>query len=291
VIEPMEKSQQGKGPLLQWLYIAGIFGLGGVFASSLLDGRTTAAVLAVIAIAALFSGPAIGVCVAALAALLGAWLVAVLALFTAMSLWLRTLVVRMPRRQRPPALDALTSSLHAMPDDLLYAVRLRAGSAPLTTWHLVKAARLAKPRQWNELVGADPGAGAWDGPVFAPDERTGAVTMFFAEAVGLASEIAARQQRQVDPDVLAVAASAIPLSAAEQWSPNLERNTKRVLNVQLEDLVEALAAYAGTEAGRDIERRAQIGHWGRGLKIEDRAYLFGLRRTQLPALLRKGLSE
>jgi hypothetical protein len=264
-------------------YVVCIFALGGVSAWSLLSGRPEEAAIGVFCIAAVLARPLFGVMAAVLAALLGAWPVAVLTLLTALLARFRAFAARIPPRRLPPDRDALAAVLAAAPDDLLYATRIRAGSQSLSTWHLLAVARVADPGQWQELLGKDPGEGAWDGPVLDFGEQ-GTATMFFAEAVGLSAEIALRLGRPVDSNLLAVAATATPLSAADGWNSDPERTTDRVLGIALIDLIDAVTAFSETEAGRDIVRRAQLGEWGKRRRIDDRRVVFELAGTRLARL-------
>lgn len=264
-------------------YVVSVFALGGVSAWSLLSGRPAQAAIGVLCIAAVLARPLFGMMAAVLAALLGAWPVAALTLLTALLARFRALAARIPPRHLPPDRDALAAALAAAPDDPLYATRIRAGSQPLSTWHLLAVARVADPGQWQGLLGEDPGEQAWDGPVLDLGEE-GAATMFFAEAVGLSAELSLRLRRPVDSSLLAVAATAIPLSAADGWSSDLERTTDRILGISLFDLIEALATFSETEAGRDIARRAQLGEWGKRRMIDDREFVFELAGTRLSRL-------
>lgn len=273
------------------LYVLGIFALGGVAASSLLSGHFEAVALAVVCIAAVLARPSLGVFTAGVAALLGAWLIAALTLLTVLTMLSRALVARLPQRRQSPDPEALAAAVATVPADFIYAARVRAGAAALTTWHLVEAARTADASRWKALLGDDPGPDAWDGPVLDLGQGMGLVTEFFAEAAGLGAEIARRRQLPIDADLLAVAATVIPLSAAEQWFADPDERTEQALGVPLHELIEAMAAFAGTDAGRDLTRRVQIVGWGRFLSLSDRRQVFELKLTALPMTVRRLLSS
>jgi hypothetical protein len=264
------------------VYVVSVFALAGVSAAALLTGNGRDAAIGGACIAAVIVRPLAGFLAAAIAALLGAWTIAILALITALTVKARSLAARIPPRQRPPARDALVELLDEAPADLLYATRVAAASAPLSTWHIVSLAKLADSDRWAGLLGKDPGEGAWDGPLLELDKGRRA-TLFFAEAVGLGLEIARRRQRPLDANLLALAAAAIPLSSASEWNADIERSTDRVLGVALIELVETLSTFSATEAGRDVLRRAELARWGEDRRME-REFVFKVGAARLPRL-------
>lgn len=274
-----------KGPsgslLASRIYVVSVFALAGVSAAALLNGNGRDAAIGAACVAAVVVRPLVGFIAAAIAALLGAWPIAILALITALTLKARSLAARIPPRQRPPASDALGEVLDQAPADLIYAARVAAAGAPLSTWHLVSLAKIGDPGRWAGLLGKDPSEGAWDGPVLELGEgrRT---TLFFAEAVGFGLELSRR--RPLDASLLALAAVAIPLSSASEWNQDLERSTDRVLGVALIELVEGLTAFSETEAGRDVLRRAELARWGEARMME-REFVFEAAAARLPRLV------
>lgn len=266
-------------PLAGRAFVVCVFVLAGVAGWALLKGRAEEAAVGALCLAAVLVRPLAGTLAAGLAGLLGMWPICALTLLTAFLLRLRALAARIPSRRRPPVRDALADALAELPADALHSAKMRAGAAPLSTWHLVTLASLAEPSRWAGLLSKDPGEEAWDGPAVDLGAK-GTVTLFCAEAIGLGAELARRLQRSLQPDLLAVAAAAIPLSAAGEWNADLERTADRVLGIPLVDLIDALAAFSGTEAGRDIMRRAELDEWGRKLAIKDRrsAYEVGASR-------------
>lgn len=273
-----------------WWFLAWAGALASFSAWSVLDGRTGDGGLAAVCTLAILLRPAVGAFAAIVAAAFGAPLViAALAVGATLPLLRRTLVARLPRRRSPDP-SALAEAVAAIPGDLLYSARIRAGLQPLTTWHLVDAARRANPGLWEELLKEDPGAHVWDGPAVQLGERAGAVTLFFAEAAGLSAEISVRHERPVDPDLLGVAACSVPLSAAENWQHHLERTVGSVLGIPLVDLVESQVAFSRTTAGRDIARRARVGFWARRLGVDDREFIFQLGGGSLPRLVLRWLA-
>jgi hypothetical protein len=272
----------GGSRVASWVYVVSVFALAGVSAAALLNGDGRDAAIGAACVAAVMVRPLAGFLAAAIAALLGAWPIAVLALITAMTVKARSLAARIPPRQRPPARDALVEVLDEAPPDLLYAARVAAAGAPLSTWRLVSLAKLADSNRWAGLLGKDPGEGAWDGPLLELGKGRQA-TQFFAEAVGLGLEIARRRRRPLDANLLALAAIAIPLSSAGEWNADLERSTDRILGVALVELVEALSAFSATEAGRDVLRRAELARWGEARMME-REFVFEMGAARLPRL-------
>ena len=265
------------------IYVVSVFALAGVSAATLLSGDGRDAAIGAACVAAVVVRPLAGFIAAAIAALLGAWTIAILALITALSLKARSLAARIPPRQRPPARDALGDVLDEAPADLVYAARVAAASAPLSTWHLVSLAKLADPGRWAGLLGKDPGEGAWDGPLLEFGEGRRA-TQFFAEAVGFGMELSRRRQRPLDASLLALAAVAIPLSSASEWNEDLEGSTDRILGVALVELVAGLTAFSGTEAGRDVLRRAELARWGEARMME-REFVFEAAAARLPRMV------
>lgn len=277
----MSKRSEGSR-VASWIYIVCVFALAAVSAAALLNGRETDAAIGALCIVAVVIRPLAGLLAAAAAALLGAWLIAVLVLITALTVKVRSLAARIPPRRRPPAREALEKVLGEAPRDPINAVRVRAGATPLSTWHLVSLAQLADFSRWSGLLGKDPGERSWDGPLLELADG-GQVTQFFAEAVGLGLELSRRRQRPLDPDLLALAAIAIPLSAAGEWNSDLERATDRILGTALLELVDALSAFSATVAGRDVLGRAELDQW-RGQRMMERQFVFELGAARLPRL-------
>lgn len=229
-----------------------------------------------------------GFIAAPLAALLGAWEVAGLALATALAISISSLPGWIVPRRKPADAEALSACLAEAPDDLLYAARVLAAERPLSTWHLVTLAQRSDPKLWGSLLGSDPGEAGWDGPVL--ELGNGETTLFFAEAVGLGAEIARRRERRLDADLLALAACVTPLSVAEEWNEDLELTVERVFGASLFELVECQSAFAGTTAGRDLMRRVQVGHWAKRILADERELIYELDVMALPRLLRSAFS-
>jgi hypothetical protein len=280
----MTVENRGVGRWASWTYRVGVFGLAALAAWSVLEGRMGEAALAGLCIAAAIYQPLAVLVAAAVAALLGAWIAAALGLLVAIAHFSRTLAERLPRR-RPPTSDALAGALAELPEDPLYALRIRAAGEPLSTWQVVAAARAEKPGLWDPLLAKDPGPRAWDGPVLTPADRI-AVTQFFAEAAGLSAEIAERNRMENNLDVFALAACMIPLSAAESWLGELDDASERVLGASLIDLISCLSEFSKQPAGSDLFPRIQIATWVQRFGPLDREFVFDLGIGKIPQLLR-----
>ncbi len=265
------------------VYLACLMALAVLAVTATLRGNTGEAALGGLCLAVALAAPKGGLVTAPVAALLGGWTIAALALACALAVWLRALALHLPRR-RPADPAALAVCLEEAPSDLVYAARVLAAERPLSTWHLVALASRANPKLWRGTLGDDPGEEAWDGPVLKLGDA-GAVSVFLAEAVGLGAEIARRREHRIDPDLLALSACLIPLSAAEEWSRELDSAAERILGASLLDLIECQTAFARTPAGRDLTRRVQVGYWAHRFLLRDRKLIYEVELKTLPRLL------
>jgi hypothetical protein len=246
------------------------------------DGDARRAGLAVLAGAGLLAGRKRGLLAVLPAALFGEWLIVALGIAGSLVRLLHGTSYLLARRRADDRV-ALASALATLPPDLLYALKIRAGREPLKTWHLVDMASRANPRTWTSLLGDDPREGAFDGPVLDLGDGLRS-TLFAAEAAGLAAALAERFDRPVDPDVLALAACSVPLSAASEWVKDLEQAVEAVVGAPLIDVVECQSTFIATAAGRDVYRRAQVGYWARRLAIDDRQLVDAFRVHRLPVV-------
>lgn len=270
------------------VYLACLLALAALAVTATLGGDTGEAALAGLCLVVALAAPKGGLITSPVAALLGAWAIATLALACALAVWMRALALHLPRR-RPADPAALAACLEEAPSDLVYAARVLAGERPLSTWHLVALASRANSNLWRGVLGDDPGEEAWDGPVLELGDA-GAASLFFAEAVGLSAEIARRREHRMDPDLLALSACLIPLSAAEEWSRKLDPALERVLGASLLDVIECQTAFAKTPAGRDLTRRVQVGYWAHRLLLRDRQQIYAVELKTLPRLLRRAFT-
>lgn len=271
------------------IYLASLAALAAVAALAALDGRLGEATLAALCLTVGAVRPRVDAFAAPGVALLGAWLVGALAFAVALAAIASSYAAPSITRRRPTDVAALSTLVTAVPEDVVYAARVVGAEAPLSTWHLVSLAARGDPALWRPALGRDPGPAAWDGPVLELGEA-GAVTQFFAEAAGLGAEIARRRERELDRDLLALAACVTPLSAAEEWSDDIETVAEQILEAPLFELVACQAAFSNTTAGRDLTRRVEILSWANLLSIEDRERVFELEVGVVPRLLRTLLS-
>lgn len=280
----MRRSPERTASLAKLVYLLAIFGLIALAAWALLQGRFGEAAIAIVCAVVTLRRPFLGLFATLGAALLGAWLTAALTLVAAVAVSSRALAVRLPRR-RPPAPAALSPGFSSLPEDLPYGLAIRAAGEPLSTWHVITVARLTDASTWSHL-GRDPGAEAWDGPVIALEDSPWPLTLFFAEAAGLCGALSERLQRSADLNLLALAACAIPLSAASEWGNELEPIVEQVLGISLIDFLSHLSEFAGTPAGSDLMRRMQVASWAKPLAVDDRELIFEMGIGRLPALAR-----
>lgn len=151
--------------------------------------------------------------------------------------------------------DALGAIFGELPGSLHAELRGLAGSAPITTTHMVSLAHGHNPAAWSQATRSKP-VGGYDG-VLVQDPRGGECSQFAAEAVGVGLSLATSIGRELDFDVLAVAAAHVPLSAAEEWCDGQVGET--VLHVGHGQIMDAAMEFAKRPGGGHmIERVAKV---------------------------------
>lgn len=285
----LPRRERHKAGAAFWIHFLALVALAIIAVVAIVDDEPQRAALAVVAGGALLIGVTLGTLAALLAALLGAWDIAVIGIAGTVTPMAPGVITTLPLR-RSDDHDALREALAGLPGPLAYALQIRAGDGPLTTRQIVAGALRADPERWRPLLGDDPGETAWDGPVVDAGDG-GRATVFAAESAGLAAVLAARFKRPLDVELLALAACTNPLSAADAWIEDVEEATDALLGAPLIEVVECVSRFAGTRAGRDVMRRARLGYWSRRLSIDDRELMYEFRFRRLPRLAREVLSS
>lgn len=281
------RDRRKAGPAF-WVHFLAIIALAIIAVLAFVDDDLQRTGLAIAAGGGLMVRGTLGTLAALLAALLGAWDIAVIAIAGAVAPAVPGFMTTLPLR-RSDDHDALRAALAGLPGPLAYALRIRADGQPLTTRQIVAGVTRANPERWGPLLGDDPGPTAWDGPVI--DAGNGRVTVFAAESAGLAAVLAERFNRPLDGELLALAACAIPLSVADEWVQDVEQAVETLLGAPLIEAVDCMSRFAGTRAGRDVMRRARLGYWARRLSIDDRELTYEFRFRRLFRLAREVFSS
>ena len=259
------------------LYVIALATLAIAIVAALVRGELRSGVIAAIAFVLAACGLLPALFALVLGVLLGSWLVAGCLMLVA-----ATYVA--PHGQfylqhiDDPDETLLASAVDGLPAVLLRDLRAAAGvGSVLSTRDLLVVATRTDAPTWKPLLGTDPGAGAWDGPLLNARPASGTCTLFAAEACALAVMMADEFGRPIDRELLGAAATTVATSAAWEWTNDLEA-VSELLGVSLLQLVRTQTAFSRTPAGRDFGRR-----WDIVVRVHRNEYV-DLPREQLAAM-------
>lgn len=158
---------------------------------------------------------------------------------------------------RRAALDpAALPTTDSLPAALAAALAANAEGPALTTRDMVLTAARERPERWRTLLGRDPGADSFDGPLHPT--RPVACTQYAAEAIGLADELSRELGRRLDANLLGVAATCVPLSSASEWVTDRGVVAEQIVKAQAAQVAAAGTAFQRTPAGADWLRRLEL---------------------------------
>ena len=238
--------------VLARLYVLVAFAFLIVTVLAILAGNYGRAGFAAVSFFAVSSRRLFGAIVVVVSAALGEWAIAAFA-----AVGTATKSVHLARgwsRRKAAGPEELASMIGGLPEPLHARLRGLAGSEAIATWHMVAVAVGSDPQTWRPLLGTDPGSTAFDGDHIA-DHLGGPCTGFAAEAAGLATEISRVLNRPLNVDTLAVAASVIPYSCAQEWVKGTAATD--VLRGSESDLTQAFTAFGRSSAGARVAARVE----------------------------------
>ena len=275
-------------PLRHWVsrvafrvYMVVLIALCVLAALELVRGNVLAAAAAAVAVATSVGNPLLALGAVVVAVLLGDYAVAGLAAGAILCHRVSVTAGWYLARREPKPVD-LAREFTALPAGLRLALRELAGAGALTTRHIVMLASAPEPDRWRALLGEDPGAASFDGPVIDCGED-GPCSQFACESAGLAGAIAAGTSRGLDVRLLVSAAAFLPQSAAGAWISDVHALVSTRERLDLDQVAQIAAGFSRSPGGRGLMRRAEI---AATLDPETAA---GLSREQLSSLSRKQL--
>jgi tetratricopeptide (TPR) repeat protein len=173
-----------------------------------------------------------------------------------------------------------------VPGPLLEPLRQLAGGGRITTRSLFALAIAARPADWAPHLGRDPGEGSFDGPTL---RVAGGVecSQYAAEALVVATALAADSGRPPDAQLCGVIAAMVPLGAASDWIKGTAV-PPAMLPVAPEQVIAAAAGFSAGPRGSDMRRRVEtvdkVGVAGEGAQREKIAELSGSTITGVAGL-------